>query len=149
MKHPVRAVLTLFFLLTAWFTEAQQLMNALSARERHIVNIGMYTAAGDMPALKEALEAGLDGELAVNEIKEILVQLYAYCGFPRSLNALGCFMGVMQERAAKGIADTAGALPGPMPEGASLDFGTANQTKLCGAPVRGRSLSLPRRSTPF
>ena len=137
MKHPVRAVLTLFFLLTAWFTEAQQPMNALSARERHIVNIGMYTAAGDMPALKEALEAGLDGGLAVNEIKEILVQLYAYCGFPRSLNALGCFMEEMQERAAKGIADTAGALPGPMPEGSSLDFGTANQTKLCGAPVRG------------
>lgn len=41
------------------------------------------------------------------------------------------------EREAKGIRDTAGKLPGPPPEGKSMDFGSANQTKLCGAPVKG------------
>ncbi|KJS29540.1 MAG: hypothetical protein VR64_20520 [Desulfatitalea sp. BRH_c12] len=39
-----------------------------------------------------ALNQGLDAGLTVNEIKEILVQLYAYAGFPRSLNAIGTFM---------------------------------------------------------
>ena len=29
-------------------------------------------------------------KLSTDELKEILVQLYAYCGFPRSLNALKC-----------------------------------------------------------
>jgi 4-carboxymuconolactone decarboxylase len=32
--------------------------------------------------------------LTVNEIKEILVQMYAYAGFPRSLNGINAFMAV-------------------------------------------------------
>lgn len=118
-------------------SEANDNMDALNRKEQKIVDISMYTARGDMPKLKTALNAGLDAGLSVNGIKEILVQLYAYCGFPRSLNALGSFMAVMKEREAKGIKDVPGKLPGPLPAGKSLDFGTANQTKLCGAPVKG------------
>ena len=39
----------------------------------------------------------------VNEIKEILVQMYAYAGFPRSLNGIHTFMAVMDERQVEGI----------------------------------------------
>ena len=49
----------------------------------------------------------------VNEIKEVLVQLYAYCGFPRSLNALNNFMALVMEREARGLKDVPGRLPGP------------------------------------
>ena len=117
--------------------EANEMMKPLNDREQKIVEISMQTARGKMPELKNALAAGLDAGLTVNEIKEVLVQLYAYCGFPRSLNALGSFMALLNEREAKGIRDAAGKLPGPLPEGKSIDFGTVNQTKLCGAPVKG------------
>uniref|UniRef100_UPI00262CADCD carboxymuconolactone decarboxylase family protein n=1 Tax=Fluviicola sp. TaxID=1917219 RepID=UPI00262CADCD len=46
--------------------------------------------------------------LTINEIKEILVHLYAYCGFPRSIRGLQTFMEVLNERKANGIEDTIG-----------------------------------------
>jgi alkylhydroperoxidase/carboxymuconolactone decarboxylase family protein YurZ len=58
--------------------------------------------------LKTQLNTGLDAGLTLNEIKEVLVQMYAYCGFPRSLNGINIFMGVVEERKAKGIKDTSG-----------------------------------------
>lgn len=115
--------------------EANVKMNALTTKEAKITIISAYTAKGDMPNLKLALAAGLDAGLTVNEIKEVLIQLYAYCGFPRSLNALGNLMALVTERGGK---DAVGKFPGPLPAGKSLDFGTANQTKLIGAPVTGK-----------
>lgn len=115
--------------------EAQPMKTeALNPKEKNIALIAASTAKGDMPNLKLALASGLDAGLTVNEIKELLTQLYAYCGFPRSLNALGTFMALVNERGDK---DAEGKLPGPLPAGKSLDFGTANQTKLVGAPVQG------------
>ena len=76
----------------------------------------------------------MDNGVTVNEYKEILTQVYAYCGFPRSLNALGTLMALEDERGNK---DKQGALPSAKPQGSSLEFGTENQTKLVGAPVKG------------
>ena len=75
----------------------------------------------------------------INEAKEILVQLYAYVGFPRSLNALGELMRVVEARRDRGIRDEAGAEPSRViPKGDELlAAGTANQTKISGAPVQG------------
>jgi alkylhydroperoxidase/carboxymuconolactone decarboxylase family protein YurZ len=74
----------------------------------------------------------------VNEIKEILVQMYAYAGFPRSLNGLGTFMAVMEARKGKGIKDETGKEAAPLPtDKSSLEFGTENQTRLVGQPVTG------------
>ncbi len=81
---------------------------------------------------------GLDAGLTVNEIKEILVQLYAYVGFPRSLNALGAFMGLMEERAKNGIHDEMGKEATAFPaEKSSVEIGTGIQTSLVGRPVTG------------
>ena len=109
----------------------------LTPQEEKLVSISAQAAKGDMDGLKEALNAGLDAGLSIGEIKEILVQLYAYCGFPRSLNALATLMEQVQARAAAGKQDAPGAEPSPAPQGKSIDFGTANQTKLVGAPVKG------------
>ena len=68
----------------------------LNARQEKIVTIAAFTGSGDLQNLKPALNDGLDAGLTVNEIKEILVQLYAYVGFPRSLNAINTFMGVLE-----------------------------------------------------
>jgi len=66
------------------------------------------------------------------------VQLYAYTGFPRSLNGLGAFMGVMEERGKKGIKDKAGKEASPFPaDKSSIELGTEIQTRLVGRPVTG------------
>jgi alkylhydroperoxidase/carboxymuconolactone decarboxylase family protein YurZ len=64
--------------------------------------------------------------------------MYAYTGFPRSLNALGQLMKVLEARRQRGVQDAPGRDPGPVPKGQELlALGTANQTRLSGAPVRG------------
>jgi len=122
-------------------SEAQSMKNesqVLTARQENIVTIAAFTAKGDLPQLKKALNEGLEAGLTVNEIKEILVQMYAYCGFPRSLNGISTFMGVVDERKAKGIKDEMGKEPSPLPTDKSrIELGTEVQTRLAGAPVRG------------
>lgn len=87
----------------------------LSIREQSIIKIAALTSTGDTVLLKEQLTTGLESGLTVNEIKEVLVQLYAYCGFPRSLNAINTFMTVLEERKSKGIADAEGKEASPVP----------------------------------
>lgn len=111
---------------------------ALTARQRAIVPIAALTAIGDIDRLKPALEAGLDAGLTVNEIKEVLVQMYAYAGFPRSLNGLGAFLGVTDARKARGINDAEGPEASPLPADTSRrELGTEIQIRLFG-PVHGR-----------
>ncbi|WP_340526648.1 carboxymuconolactone decarboxylase family protein [Cupriavidus necator] len=98
-----------------------------------------FAAAGDIAKLNTALNQGLDAGMTVSDAREILVQLYAYAGFPRSLNALAELMKVLEARKKRGIQDATGTAPvRPIPKGdALLAAGTANQTKLLGAPVKG------------
>lgn len=80
----------------------------LTPRQQAIVAIGAYTGRGDLERLPQALVQGLEAHITVNEIKELLVQAYAYCGFPRSLRAIQTFMTVLDERRASGIVDEEG-----------------------------------------
>ena len=92
---------------------AQQ-ADTLNIRQRSIVAIAANTATGDLENLKTALARGLDNGMTVNEIKEVLVHAYAYCGFPRSLRALQTFMQVLDGRKAQGITDTVGRDASPV-----------------------------------
>lgn len=111
----------------------------LSPRQQAIAPITAAAAVGDMPRLNAALMQGLDAGLTISDTKEMLVQLYAYAGFPRSLNALGELMKVLEARRQRGVQDAPGREPAaPIPTGKELlALGTANQTQLIGAPVRG------------
>ena len=115
---------------------------SLNARQENIVTIAAFTANGHLYKLKTALNEGLDAGLTINEIKEILVQMYAYAGFPRSLNGINTFMGVLEEREQKGIKDDLGKEPGPMPANkSSIELGTEIQTSLVGAPASGKHIT--------
>lgn len=106
---------------------------ALNQKQESIITIAAFTANGDMARLKAALNEGLDSGLTVNEIKEILVQMYAYTGFPRSLNGLGTFMSVIDERQAKGINDDIGKEAGPIPADLNRDeYGAKVRAQLGG-----------------
>ena len=111
----------------------------LSARQQAIPLMAASMAASQMDKLNSALNQGLDAGITINEAKEILVQLYAYTGFPRSLNALNELMKVVEARKQRGIEDMEGKEPvNPVPAGDELlRVGTANQTKISGAPVQG------------
>src|SRR5262245_18165050 len=123
--------------MTTTPSDASREAAKLTQRQQAIVPIAAFASAGDMGNLNEALNDGLDAGLTVNDAQEILVQLYAYAGFPRSLNALGELMKVLEARKARGIEDAAGSLPShAAPTGdALLQAGTANQTRLSGSPV--------------
>ncbi len=80
----------------------------LNVQQQGLVRVSALTAVGDLQNLKTHLNNGLDAKLTVNEIKEALVQLYAYCGFPRSLNAINVFRTVLDERKTNGLIDSVG-----------------------------------------
>lgn len=126
---------------------AQNSENVLDLKERQIAAISGSAAKGDKPGLTTALAAGLDAGLTVNEIKEVLVQLYAYCGFPRSMGALNTFMSVLQEREAQGIHDAEGALPTSQEAGRGVEYGRPTNANCSGVTRRVRPFRLPRLST--
>jgi 4-carboxymuconolactone decarboxylase len=110
----------------------------LDAWQQGIVTISAFTAKGDLVNLKKALHAGLDAGLTINEIKEVLVHLYAYCGFPRSLNGINTLMAVLEERKAKGIKDVTGREASPVTATASkYETGKKNLETLTGRPETG------------
>jgi alkylhydroperoxidase/carboxymuconolactone decarboxylase family protein YurZ len=129
----------LFILILGFATISEaQTMNsqALSRKQQSIVTISAFTANGDLEKLKTALIEGLDAGLTVNEIKEILVQLYAYTGFPRSLNGINTFMAVMDERQKKGIKDEMGKEASPLPADMNkAEYGARVRAKLSGRDV--------------
>jgi len=110
----------------------------LTAPQKQTAAIAASAATGDIPALNAALQQGLDAGLTISDCREILVQLYAYAGFPRSLNALAELMKVVDARREQGINDVEGHSPGPLPKPEEmLAAGTQNQTTLAGGPVKG------------
>ena len=103
MKKRFISIITICFLLigvTAMNAKASE--NALSAKEKSMVSISALAGAGDLVNLEKALENGLQNGLTVNEIKELLVQVYAYAGFPRSLNGLQTFSALLEKRKTAG-----------------------------------------------
>lgn len=80
----------------------------LTPSEVSLISISALTAKGDLEKLRLSLEQGLSSGLTVNEIKEILIHTYAYCGFPRSIRGLQKFMEVMDNRKQRGIQDNLG-----------------------------------------
>jgi 4-carboxymuconolactone decarboxylase len=138
---PITIFITLLIFVAGLFNsiKAQQTaITELDAAQQSMITIVAFTAKGNLPQLKIALSDGLNAGLTINEIKEALIQLYAYTGFPRSLNALNTLMTVLKERKANGINDPEGAVAAPLPKSKTkLQFGTAMQTKLVGQPVKG------------
>jgi len=57
----------------------------LSVKQQRLVAIAVFTANGNLPKLSTALAGGLDAGWTINEIKEVLVQLYALRGIPAQL----------------------------------------------------------------
>lgn len=106
-------------------TEQAAYMSAIACNE----------AKGDLVSLESAIHNGLEAELTVSQIKEALSQLYAYTGFPRSLNALGVLKNVVESRKSKDKRVIMGEDASPLgDEYDALKEGTRVQTQLTGKP---------------
>lgn len=89
-------------------TRYSEANRVLAEREQAIVAVASYTGKGDLENLKQAFVQALDAGMTVNEINEVVIHAYAYCGFPRSLRAIQTLMQVVEERKADGITDVIG-----------------------------------------
>lgn len=109
----------------------------LSIKQHSLINIATVAAKGDLSKLERALNLGLDNGLTINQAKETLIHLYAYCGFPRSLRGLQTLMIVIDQRKNRGIVDQQG------PEASKIESretkyerGKKNLEQLTGVPEK-------------
>lgn len=109
----------------------------LNQQEKELSAIAKYMAQGQLEKLQIALHTALDNDMSVNKAKEALVQLYAYCGFPRSLNGLGVLLNVVKNRQAQGLRIREGKSVKTLPLDDNLAVGTKTQTQLVGSEVKG------------
>jgi|GEM_PF-32189 len=121
--------------------KAQAMQNenvTLSPKEKSLIAIASSTAKGNLLKLKTALNAGLEAGWTINQIKEAIVHIYAYAGFPRSIRGLQTFMMVLDERKSKGINDAIGIEASPLNgDSSKYERGKAVLEKLTGVPETG------------
>ncbi len=73
---------------------------------RSILNIGMLAALGRSPELKGHIGAALNNGVTTDEIREVLLQVAAYCGAPAAVDGFRLAAEVLRER---GLAISKGA----------------------------------------
>lgn len=136
MNIITKTLLPALMLVTGCITAKGQneMKNVLTEKQQGLVAVAAMEAKGDLKGLETAIGNALDGgQLTVNEMKEALSHLYAYTGFPRSLNGLGTLERVLEQRKANGKNDPEGKDASPMPkEYDALKQGTEVQTRLTG-----------------
>ena len=71
--------------------------SALQERILYLCACVAWAAKGDLQHLATAIPQALDHGVTINELKDAFAQLYAYAGFPRSLNALGVLEKILKE----------------------------------------------------
>ena len=108
----------------------------MDKKQQNIVTLAALTAVGDLDGLKVALGTSLTDGMTVNEVKEVLVHTYAYCGFPRSLRGLQTLVTVLDEREAKGITDNRGREASPITDArGKYERGRDILAKISGVPA--------------
>lgn len=110
---------------------------SLTERQKHLATIAALEAQGDLVRLEPAVIAALEGGVTINEIKEAFSQLYAYTGFPRSLNALGVLSKVLESNNGKWTEGKPWVRPTIWDDAKkALEQGTNVQTALAGQSIK-------------
>ena len=76
--------------------------SALPERILYLCACAAWAAKGDLEHLETAIPQALDHGVTINELKDAFAQLYAYAGFPRSLNALGVLEKILNDQMVNG-----------------------------------------------
>ena len=137
MTYRSICLLLILLIIASLSISAQAEANKLGPTEYSMARISASTATGDLENLTLALNQGLDNGLTINKIKEELVHLYAYCGFPRSLMAINTFTDVLEKRKERGIKDEIGEEPTNLKGGDKYEIGKEVLEDLTGTPADG------------
>lgn len=114
-------------------TTTEMTDNTLNLRQQHLSALSSLEAKGDLHTLATAIDKALDDSVPLCDIKEAFSQLYAYTGFPRSLNALATLQSIKEQRDAQGKTTVEGTDADPLPlDYDALAQGTEVQTRLRG-----------------
>ena len=107
----------------------------LTERQKGLAACACLMAQGDMERLEPAVKQALDGGVTINELKEAFSQLYAYTGFPRSLNALGVLSKVLENKNPNWQEGKPWTRPAAWDDARkAYELGVKNQTLLSGRP---------------
>lgn len=83
--------------------------NKLELKSQEIAVVAALTAIGTaQPQLKVHINGALNVGCTINEVKEIILQMSAYSGFPSCINATNALKEVLIERKEQGINDFVG-----------------------------------------
>ena len=85
-------------------------LNSLDNKSKEIAAVSSLIAQGATPQLKVHLNGALNIGCTITEVKEIILQMSVYTGFPRSINAMNAFREVLTERKSKGVNDREGSI---------------------------------------
>lgn len=82
---PFTAELQEFVSRNAWGTVWQR--DGLSLRDRSLITVSMAAALGRSTELKVHVRGALNNGVTPDELKEVLLHMSVYCGFPLTLEA--------------------------------------------------------------
>ncbi|MDQ1097593.1 MULTISPECIES: carboxymuconolactone decarboxylase family protein [Chryseobacterium] len=83
--------------------------NALDLKSREIAVVAALTAMGNAePQLKVHINGALNTGSSINELKEVILQMSVYAGFPKAMNGMNALKEVLHDRQQQGIKDKRG-----------------------------------------
>lgn len=83
--------------------------DGLDLKSKEIAVVSALTAMGNaQPQLKVHINGALNTGSSINEVKEVILQMSVYSGFPSSINAMNALKEVLLEREKHGINDEIG-----------------------------------------
>ena len=96
------------------------LNSGLDFRLRSIASMSALLSLGHrMDELRLRMDLAMETGFSLSDLKEIILQICLYAGFPRSLNGMACLRGLMESRNQRGQDTEEGVKPSPQPEGIS------------------------------
>jgi 4-carboxymuconolactone decarboxylase len=83
--------------------------SGLDLKSKEIAVVAALTAMGTaQPQLKVHINGALNTGSSINEVKEVILQMSVYSGFPSCINAMNALKEVLKERQEHGIKDNVG-----------------------------------------
>ncbi len=83
--------------------------NGLDLKSKEIAVVAALTAMGNVqPQLKVHINGALNTGSTINEVKEVILQMSVYSGFPSAINGMNALKEVLKERQEHGIKDEIG-----------------------------------------
>jgi 4-carboxymuconolactone decarboxylase len=84
----------------------------LDLKSKEIAVVAALTAMGTaQPQLKVHINGALNTGSTINEVKEVILQMSVYSGFPSCINGINALKEVLEERKERGIKDSEGDKP--------------------------------------